>query len=47
MDQVPTVVYRVSWSVRREEGQSPQRDESTGTLVLDRIDVYRLESVPA
>ncbi|MFI2664883.1 tail completion protein gp17 [Micromonospora carbonacea] len=47
LDQVPTVAGRVCWPIRREEGQLPQRDESTGVLVMDRIDVYRLESVPA
>lgn len=47
LDQVPTVAGRVCWPIRREEGQPPQRDESTGVLVMDRVDVYRLESVPA
>lgn len=47
LDVVPTVVGRVCWPIRREDGQPPQRDESTGVLVMDRVDVYRLESVPA
>ncbi|MFF0823061.1 DUF3168 domain-containing protein [Micromonospora haikouensis] len=47
LDQVPTVPGRVCWPIRREDGQPPQRDESTGVLVMDRVDVYRLESVPA
>ncbi len=47
LDQVPTVTGRVCWPIRREEGQPPQRDESTGTLVLDRLDPHRFHSVPA
>lgn len=42
----PTVAGRACFPIRREESQPPQRDESTGTLVMDRVDVYRLESVP-
>ncbi|MCX5066906.1 hypothetical protein OOJ91_13725 [Micromonospora lupini] len=47
LDVVPTVTGRVCWPIRREDGQPPQRNESTGTLIMDRVDVYRLESVPA
>ncbi|MEU4570725.1 hypothetical protein [Micromonospora sp. NPDC023956] len=47
LDAVPTVAGRVCWPIRREEGRPPERDESTGTVVMDRVDVYRLESVPA
>ncbi|WP_422744349.1 tail completion protein gp17 [Micromonospora sp. WMMD754] len=47
LDVVPSIAGRSCWPIRREEGSPPQRDESTGTLVMDRVDVYRLESVPA
>ncbi len=43
---VPTVAGRQCFPIRREEGQPTQRDESTG-LVMDKVDVYRLESIPA
>lgn len=46
LDVVPTVAGRSCFPIRREDGQPPQRDESTGTLVMDRVDVYRLESLP-
>ncbi|WBB73235.1 DUF3168 domain-containing protein [Micromonospora sp. WMMD1128] len=47
LDVTPTIADRACWPIRREDGSPPQRDESTGTLVMDRVDVYRLESVPA
>lgn len=47
LDTVLAVTGRVCWPVRHEESQPPQRDESTGVLVMDQVDVYRLESVPA
>lgn len=47
LDVAPTVAGRACFPMRREDGSPPQRDESTGTLVMDRVDVYRLESVPA
>lgn len=43
----PTVAGRQCWPIRREDGQPPQRDDSTGSAVMDRVDVYRLESEPA
>lgn len=46
LDVVPTVAGRQCFPIRREDGQPPQRDESTGTLVMDKVDVYRLESLP-
>lgn len=46
LDAVPVVAGRECFPIRREDGSPPQRDESTGTLVMDRVDVYRLESVP-
>lgn len=47
LDVVPTVAGRRCQPIRREDGQPPQRDEDTGTPLFDKIDVYRLESVPA
>lgn len=47
LDVTPAIVGRACFPIRREEGSPPQRDESTGTLVMDRVDIYRLESVPA
>ncbi|MCZ7440817.1 hypothetical protein O7598_30820 [Micromonospora sp. WMMC241] len=46
LDVTPAIAGRACWPIRREEGSPPQRDESTGTLVMDRVDIYRLESVP-
>ena len=43
----PTVAGRSCFPIRREESTPPERDESTGTLVMDRVDVYRLASEPA
>lgn len=47
LDVVPTVSGRRCQPIRREDGQPTRRDESTGSLVQNKIDVYRLESVPA
>jgi hypothetical protein len=43
---VPSVSGRACWPVVREAGSPPQRDESTGVLVMDQIDQYILRSVP-
>jgi hypothetical protein len=43
---VPSVAGRACWPIVREPGTPPQRDESTGLLVMDQIDVYVLRSVP-
>lgn len=43
---VPSVSGRACMPIRREPGVPPQRDESTGTLVMDQIDTYVLASVP-
>lgn len=47
LDVRPTVAGRTCQPIRREDGQPVRRDESTGTVVQDKVDVYRLESVPA
>lgn len=47
LDVTPTVAGRTCWPIRREEGQPAERDETTGTPLIDMVDIYRLESVPA
>lgn len=47
LNMTPAISGRTCWPIRHDEGQPAQRDESTGVLVLDQVDVYRLESVPA
>ena len=47
LNVVPAVAGRRCFPIRREDSLPPQRDESTGSLVMDRVDVYRLESEPA
>ena len=46
LDVVLSIPGRRCWPVRYEDGQSPRPDESTGRLVVDQVDVYRLESLP-
>ncbi|WP_435871301.1 tail completion protein gp17 [Micromonospora tulbaghiae] len=43
----PTVTGRQCFPIRREDGQPPRPDETTGRMVMDKIDLYRLESEPA
>lgn len=47
LDAVPTITGRQCFPIRREDSQPPRRDESTGQPVQDRVDTYRLESLPA
>lgn len=47
VDVVPTIAGRSCWPIRHEDGQPPRRDEKTGTAIFDKVDVYRLDSVPA
>jgi len=42
----PTVAGRSCFPITRETGMPPQRDESTGVLVMDQIDVYTIRSIP-
>lgn len=46
LDVTPTVAGRSCGPIRWEDGQPPQRDETTGVLVMDLVDVYRFLSVP-
>lgn len=48
LNVVPTITDRVCFPIRDDGSDAPpQRQESTGWTVLDRIMVFRLESVPA
>lgn len=42
----PTVSGRSCFPITREQGSPPQRDESTGSTVMDQVDLYTLESIP-
>lgn len=46
LDIAPTVAGRSAFPIRHELGQDPRRDESTGRLVQDKVDTYRLETLP-
>ena len=43
----PTITGRVCFPIRHVDNQPPRRDEDTGSLVVDAVDVYRLTTVPA
>jgi hypothetical protein len=43
---VPVISGRTCMPITREPGTPPQRDESTGVLVMDQIDQYVLRSIP-
>lgn len=43
----PTVAARSCSRIRHIDSQPPQRDESTGRLVFDLVDVYQFRSLPA
>lgn len=43
----PVVAGRVCGKIRMVDDAPPVKDESTGTLIMDLADVYRLRSVPA
>lgn len=42
----PAVAGRVCFPIRWKDGSPPQRDETTGVLVMDQTDVYGFTSVP-
>lgn len=47
LDWVPTIAGRRCWPVRQDPVDAPPRpDESTGALVMDIVQQYRLESLP-
>lgn len=44
---VPVVTGRACFPITRElGGVPPQRDESTGSLVMDQVDLYVIRSLP-
>lgn len=43
----PTVSGRSCGRIRHFDSQPEQRDETTGRLVIDLVDVYRYRSLPA
>lgn len=48
LNVTPSITGRVCFPIRDDGSDSPpQRDESTGVLVMDRLMLFRLESVPA
>lgn len=47
LDVVPTITGRTAFPIRLTESQPPVRDETTGVLVMDQVDVYRLSTIPA
>lgn len=47
LNVTPTVAGRSCFPIRWQEGQPPQRDETTGTPVFDQVDVYGFTSLPA
>ena len=46
LNVTPTIVGRTCWPIRWREGQPPQRNEETLTVVMDQVDVYGLVTVP-
>lgn len=46
LDRTPTITGRFCWPIRHIENQPASRDESTGTLIVDQVDVYRLSTIP-
>lgn len=42
-----SVVGRACFPITREAGTPPDRDESTGSLVMDQVDIYTVRSIPA
>lgn len=44
----PNIAGHTPWPIRDDDGGAPpDKDETTGVLVMDQVAVYRLESVPA
>jgi hypothetical protein len=46
LNVTPTVAGRACFPIRWQDGLVPQRDESTGTVVFDAVDVYGFTTVP-
>lgn len=46
LDVAPTVSGRKCWPIRWESGAPPVRNERTGDLIMNEVDVFVLTSVP-
>lgn len=46
LDVTPTVTGRSAFPIRHVDNQPAQRDETTGVLLVDLVDIYRLSTVP-
>jgi hypothetical protein len=47
LNQTLTIANRACFPIRWRQGTPPRRDEETGPLVMDQVDVYGFRSVPA
>ncbi len=47
LNVAPAVAGRSCFPIRWEDGAPPLREESTGSTVMDQVDVYVLRSIPA
>lgn len=47
LDVVPVIAGRTCGQIYQDASPPPQPDESTGTLVMDKVDMYRFASTPA
>lgn len=43
----PTIAGRNVAAIAQEQGNVPEKDTSTGVLVMDQLDVWRLDTYPA
>lgn len=46
LNVTPSVASRACFPIRWNEGNPPHRDEQSGSLVMDQVDVYAFRSVP-
>lgn len=46
LDVRPNVAGRNTFPIRHDQSVPPRPDKTTGALIVDQTDVYRLESVP-
>lgn len=42
----PVVAGRTTWPIRWDDGNPPDRDETLGFLVMDQVDVWKLQTAP-
>ena len=47
LDVTPAVAGRSCAQILQESSAPPARDETTGSLVMDQVDVYRFNTYPA